>query len=62
MAFSTYRSPPLPDPLDEALRDARVALERLRATLATAPLSGADPTRQPADPVASGAVRARVCR
>jgi len=62
MAFSTSRHAPTPEALDEALQEAREALERLRATLATWPLSDVDPSRQVPGPGPSRGHRDGVCR
>jgi hypothetical protein len=62
MTASTVRHyPHVYDELDDALRGAREALERLRATLCQSPLAEADPSRQPTEP-APGLARLRVRR
>jgi len=62
MAVPIPRRPPTPDSLDETLRGAREALERLRLTLAIPPLPEADPSRQTPEPGTSGGHRVRVRR
>ena len=63
MAVSTTRHHLSPhDAMAEALQGAREALERLRATLGSRFLSRAEPSRQPTEPSASGAIHARAHR